>query len=189
MHAYRIAFNAALGGGGLFGSASAGHIRRRRNRDGSSCRERRGGHRRDVEPGSGGVPSGTTIGVGVVVSVPDAAKVGDTFSLTLDSHVVGMSNSFDMKDPHGAIIAQCVVAARAVTCTYTNYVETHSDITATLSFTVVGKDVTNGSGLKWIDEAVKSSEREPRSLRSTEAFPTNSISCTRSTRMGPLRIG
>lgn len=140
-------------------------------------------------PDPGGVPSGTTIGVGVVVSVPDAAKVGDTFSLTLDSHVVGMSNSFDMKDPHGAIIAQCVVAARAVTCTYTNYVETHSDITATLSFTVVGRDVTNGSGLKWIDEAVKSSEREPRSLRSTEAFPTNSISCTRSTRMGPLRIG
>lgn len=98
-------------------------------------------------PDPGSVRVNTQLDVMVEVSVPDSAKDGDTFTVNLASQIEGQPNKLTLTDDAGAVIAKCEVTARNLTCTFTDYVETRSNVKAQLKFPALGRTVTKGSGL------------------------------------------
>lgn len=98
-------------------------------------------------PDPGSVRVNTQLDVMVEVSVPDSAKDGDAFTVNLASQIEGQPNKLTLTDDAGAVIAKCEVTARTLTCTFTDYVETRSNVKAQLKFPALGRTVTKGSGL------------------------------------------
>lgn len=66
----------------------------------------------------------------------DNGHAGDTFTLNLPTspNVDGVATSFDLKDPSGAVLGNCVVTQEKFVCTLNNYVETHTNVAGTLNF-------------------------------------------------------
>ncbi|SDC88018.1 hypothetical protein SAMN05216410_2457 [Sanguibacter gelidistatuariae] len=69
-------------------------------------------------------------------AVPDAAVAGDTFSLAFptDPKLSGFVDTFDLKDPTGAVVATCTVAPAGFECTLSSYVNDRKNVSGTLSF-------------------------------------------------------
>lgn len=65
-------------------------------------------------------------------SVPDSARSGDTFTLTLPPELARYTTSFDLKAPDGSVVAHATVSASGVvTFTLTSYVDTHDNVSGT----------------------------------------------------------
>ncbi|MEX2785714.1 Ig-like domain-containing protein [Streptococcus sp. H49] len=72
-------------------------------------------------------------------SVPDSAKSGDTTIISLPDELKFTRNqSFNVYAADGSVVATAVIdaAAKTLTLTYTDYVNTHNDVTGTLTFQV-----------------------------------------------------
>lgn len=95
------------------------------------------------------VETGVTIDVTATYKLPDGARAGDTMTINFGDKVEGQPSTFPMVDPAGVKIADCAVAAKATTCTFTDYVNTHGGVTGEVKFPVIGKNVTGGAGLDW----------------------------------------
>lgn len=95
------------------------------------------------------VLKGESISVTANFTAPASAVNGDTFTINYGSHVKGETLTLPIKDAGGNVIANCTSAAKAMTCTFTNYVDTHSDVTGTFTFPVIGDTETSGAGLDW----------------------------------------
>lgn len=68
-------------------------------------------------------------------AIPDAAVAGDTFSIAFPNpQLVGIGASFPLLSPEGETIATCVATATGLTCTLTDYVDTHTGVTGSLNF-------------------------------------------------------
>ncbi|MGT2739775.1 LPXTG cell wall anchor domain-containing protein [Streptococcus pantholopis] len=72
-------------------------------------------------------------------SVPDSAKSGDTTTISLPDELKFTRNqSFNVYASDGSVAATAVIdaAAKTLILTYTDYVNSHSDVTGTLTFQV-----------------------------------------------------
>ncbi len=71
-----------------------------------------------------------------------SAKPADTFTLHLptDPKIEGVSSTFTLEDQKGANVGTCSVSSTAITCTYSDYVLTHRNVTGTLKFWAVLAD-------------------------------------------------
>ncbi len=78
-------------------------------------------------------------------AVPDSAQPGDTFSLAFPTtpRLVGVSSTFPLRDPDGAVVGTCTVTASAITCTLSDYVLTHDNVRGTLFFQVKAEETTD----------------------------------------------
>ena len=68
--------------------------------------------------------------------VPDSTAAGDTFSVTLPPELMFLPNGFDVRDPDGLLVANASLAGSpvVVTFTFTDYVDTRTDICGTAFF-------------------------------------------------------
>ncbi|GAA0034354.1 Ig-like domain-containing protein [Brevibacterium metallidurans] len=98
-------------------------------------------------PDPGSVRARTQLPVKIDFAVPESATAGDTVTVNLASQIDGAPSSIELKDDSGAVIANCEVATRTVTCTFTDYVDSHSDVEATLDFPSIARIPTQGAGL------------------------------------------
>ncbi|CAM3310353.1 Ig-like domain-containing protein [Nocardioides dubius] len=71
-------------------------------------------------------------------AVPDDARAGDTFSLQIPAGTPGDVNifagSFDLLAEDGSVVGTCTMSPKQITCTLSDYVETHDGVSGTLSF-------------------------------------------------------
>lgn len=77
-------------------------------------------------------------------SAPADAKAGDTFSVQLTEPLSAYSGSFDLKDGSGATVGTCAAShdTGLVTCTLTDYVETHENVAGSLWFSAQATTAT-----------------------------------------------
>lgn len=82
----------------------------------------------------------TTVGywdrfeVDIAFKVPDAAAKGDTFSLTLSDELTMLTAPVDLRAPDGSLVATVVATGSTLTYTFTDYVDTHNNVSTYLSF-------------------------------------------------------
>lgn len=77
----------------------------------------------------------STLRVDATWSLADGeAKAGDTFTLTMptDPRLISTAMTFKLLDQNSTQVGTCVTTATDVTCTFNDYVETHSDVRGTL---------------------------------------------------------
>ncbi len=80
--------------------------------------------------------------------VPDWAKAGDTFSMTLPSQLGRLTNEFPLTDSAGATYGTCVVngaAAPVVTCTLSEIVNTRNNVSGSMWFFAYLDEVSNAT--------------------------------------------
>ncbi|QIK63430.1 hypothetical protein G7068_09630 [Leucobacter viscericola] len=99
-------------------------------------------------------PSDVRIGeqfsVDVTFSAPGGTRAGDTFTLNVPiSYVSARLDSAQVKDNDDNVIANCASTSTAITCTYTDYVETHANVTGTVRFITTANRSNGSSGLDW----------------------------------------
>ena len=97
-----------------------------------------------VTPEKSPADTNTSIRFDATFTVPNGAKGGETATITLpDSIRYTGDTSFELKDSSGNKVADGRVNGNLITLTYTNYVETHSDITGSLFYYFKMNNITN----------------------------------------------
>ena len=96
-----------------------------------------------VEP-TGDIHLYDTLRLEATWAVPDSAQPGDTFSLAFPTtpRFVGVAATFPLRDPAGATVGTCTVAATAIACTLSDYVLTHDNVHGTLFFQMKAEEST-----------------------------------------------
>ncbi|MCT1395988.1 DUF5979 domain-containing protein [Microbacterium sp. p3-SID338] len=96
-----------------------------------------------VEP-TGDIHLYDTLRLEATWAVPDSAQPGDTFSLAFPAtpRFVGVAATFPLRDPAGATVGTCTVAATAIACTLSDYVLTHDNVHGTLFFQMKAEETT-----------------------------------------------
>lgn len=96
-----------------------------------------------VEP-TGDIHLYDTLRLEATWAVPDSAQPGDTFSLAFPTtpRFVGVAATFPLRDPAGASVGTCTVAATAIACTLSDYVLTHDNVHGTLFFQSKAEETT-----------------------------------------------
>ncbi|WP_147433681.1 Ig-like domain-containing protein [Galactobacter caseinivorans] len=108
-----------------------------------------------VNPDANGNPDGKPINLyqGVKIQAewkaPADAKAGDTFELTFPDVIKGNPASFDLKDKAGALVGTCKVQDTKIVCTFTDYVETHDNVTGSLRFAAQAVKETDVETWTW----------------------------------------
>ena len=79
---------------------------------------------------------GERIRTDVEFCVPDSTTEGDTFSVTLPSELTFLPSGFDVRDPDGLLVADATLAGApfVVTFTFTDYVDTRTDVCGSAFF-------------------------------------------------------
>lgn len=97
-----------------------------------------------VEP-TGDIHLYDTLRLEATWAVPDSAQPGDTFSLAFPTtpRLVGVAATFPLRDPAGATVGTCTVAATAIACTLSDYVLTHDNVRGTLFFQMKAEETTD----------------------------------------------
>ena len=76
--------------------------------------------------------------INATFALPDnTVNEGDTTTITLPSEIAfGVSTAFQLKDPAGNVVANATIDEnrKTVTLTYTNYAESHSNVTGNFYF-------------------------------------------------------
>ena len=103
-------------------------------------------------PVTGDFKVGDRIRLDATWSVPDSAKGGDTFSMTLPSEFARYTQGFTLPDANGNIVGNCSVssgAAPVLTCTLTDYVNEKTDVAGTLWFLATLDGSTEEEGVSF----------------------------------------
>lgn len=85
--------------------------------------------------------------------VPDDAKAGETFGMTLPDEFGRLSSGFDVKNENGDLLATCDVSGDdrpEVVCTLTDFVDTHEDVNGSLWLEVEASEATENSYVEFI---------------------------------------
>lgn len=80
---------------------------------------------------------------------PADAKTGDSFELLFPEMIKGVPASFDLLDEAGKLVASCKIETTKIVCTFTDYVETHDNVTGSLRFTAEASKQTTEEEWTW----------------------------------------
>lgn len=82
-------------------------------------------------------------------TAPTDTVAGDTFELTLPDFLEGVRQNFTLKDKTGATVGTCEVQATEIVCTFTDYVESHENVSGSLFFSVQAQKATTEETWVW----------------------------------------
>jgi Bacterial Ig domain len=90
---------------------------------------------------------GQRIRVDATWAVPNGTQPGDSFSLSFPAPVRAVSGQFDLLDPQGHVVGNCVVSRNSFLCTMNDFVLTHTNVHGTLHFWAHSAEATNDLNL------------------------------------------
>ncbi|MBT2483974.1 MULTISPECIES: SpaA isopeptide-forming pilin-related protein [unclassified Microbacterium] len=93
------------------------------------------------------------IEVQVKWQAPDTAAAGDSFSLDLPEMIRGRDGQFDVVSSRGDAVGTCVVQARQIVCTFSDFIEKYENVTGTLSFYAQATKETSEERWTWTDDS------------------------------------
>ncbi len=85
--------------------------------------------------------------------VPNDAKAGETFGMTLPDEFGRLSSGFDVKNDNGDLLATCTVSSEdkpELVCTLTDFVETHEEVSGSLWLQVEATEATENTYVEFI---------------------------------------
>lgn len=104
-----------------------------------------------VNPENPGAPISLSNGIEIQATwaAPAGSRAGDSFRLGLPDVVTGTPAAFDLRDESDNLVGTCEVGARAVECTFTDYVESHENVVGTLHFSATASTATSEESWSW----------------------------------------
>lgn len=108
-----------------------------------------------INPDDPGKPISLFEGIEVQVAweAPDTAAAGDSFRLSLPEMITGRDAQFDVFSSEGEVVGTCVVQAREIVCTFSDFVEMYKNVTGTLSFYAEATTETSEEHWTWTDDS------------------------------------
>ena len=95
---------------------------------------------------------GEQFSVEVDFRVPSGAQSGDTFTVNIPTdYVTGRAGTIAVTDATNNVIANCTVTDSSAVCQYTDYVDTHSNVSGTARLVVIANNPNETNGLDWVD--------------------------------------
>ncbi len=82
-------------------------------------------------------------------AAPADAVAGDTFELVFPGFTEGVVETFALKDQHGYTVGTCEVQSARLLCTWTDYVDTHDNVTGTVYFKAQAQEEASAEDWVW----------------------------------------